>query len=220
LRRKEQLVHGFEVFRSHLGEELVGQISETRREREFYTFQTTLAALTDAFPEHSHDIVRGLVEMLAFDAIVGNNDRHPANWGVIVSVKVDGVPRFSPIYDTARGLFWNNPEAKLGSMLVNETSLQAYIRNSRPLIGWDGCDTLTHFELVARIACHYEEHRATLQKFVGAELVDKCDKMIQREFGGLLSRDRCELIRRCLSLRHRKYCEAIACIAFKGGRPC
>lgn len=48
--------------------------------------------------------------MLVFDAIVGNNDRHFYNWGVIVDLKGMKPPRFSPVYDTARGLFWNQSE--------------------------------------------------------------------------------------------------------------
>lgn len=79
LAKNESLVHGLEIFRRHLDDEMVKAIAATREEQHFYTFQTVLAAITDIYPEHTDLIMRGMVELLAFDAIAGNNDRHPLN---------------------------------------------------------------------------------------------------------------------------------------------
>ena len=54
-----------------------------REEQCFYTFQTVCTAVEERFPKNVDKIMNGMVEMLTFDALVGNNDRHPANWGVI-----------------------------------------------------------------------------------------------------------------------------------------
>ncbi|MBC8883138.1 hypothetical protein H9X57_06230 [Flavobacterium piscinae] len=51
--------------------------------------------------------------MLLFDALTGNNDRHYYNWGVISHIKNEHKPYFSPVYDTARGLLWNDSDKKL-----------------------------------------------------------------------------------------------------------
>jgi hypothetical protein len=95
LQRNESLVHGIEIFKDHLDVEMVEQIAKRRAEQEFYTFQTVSAAIAEKFPRHRQEIMAAFVEMLAFDALVGNNDRHPANWGVIVPIQQGMPPRFS-----------------------------------------------------------------------------------------------------------------------------
>jgi hypothetical protein len=82
--------------------------------------------------------------MLLFDALVGNNDRHFYNWGVIRSVELRQEPCFSPIYDTARGLLWNESEEKIVDLALSDARakvyLQKYIKGSRPKIGWEGAN--------------------------------------------------------------------------------
>ncbi|HVA46108.1 MAG TPA: HipA domain-containing protein [Pirellulales bacterium] len=136
-RGEESLVHGIEVFKQYLDEETVEAIAAARQEQVFYTFQTVLAAIKFAFPDHADEILPGVVEMLAFDALVGNNDRHPANWGFIVPVTKKPSPRFSPVYDTARAMFWNVSEEKVARILADPDMLDAYIDRSVPQIGWD-----------------------------------------------------------------------------------
>ena len=76
--------------------------------------------------------------MLTFDAIVGTNDRHPYNWGVIVPVNKNLSPRFAPVYDTSRALFWNSEEGYVERLLEDKTLLDNYINRCIPPVGWDG----------------------------------------------------------------------------------
>lgn len=106
-RRAEQLTHGAEIFELCLGKEDYARIADKKEESEYFTFQMTAEAIGNAFPGYEAEIVSGFVEMLAFDALIGHNDRHPYNWGVIVPIRKARAPRFSPMFDTARALFWN-----------------------------------------------------------------------------------------------------------------
>ncbi|HEX7378657.1 MAG TPA: HipA domain-containing protein [Pirellulales bacterium] len=210
-RGAESLVHGIEVFKQYLDEEMVAAIAASRQEQVFYTFQTVVAAIKHAFPDHAGAILPGLVAMLAFDAIVGNNDRHPANWGVIVPVAKRPSPRFSPVYDTARGMFWNVSEAQVARILAEPVMLSAYIERSIPQIGWDGDESkVGHFELVSGIYQDFAGFRGVLDKLAEREPLALCGRLIEEEFRHLMTDARRELILRCLKSRHDRYLAAIS----------
>lgn len=210
LRRKtESLVHGIEIFKHYLDEEFVEEIAQTRSEQEFYTFQTVCAAIKQSFPDHHPQLIAPLVEMLAFDAIIGHHDRHPANWGIIVPVTKGARPRFAPVYDTARALYWNLSEKRLAKMLADEQSFAAYIRRSTPQIGFDGCEKIDHFELIGSIFYDYPAFRSNISKFADSRLMLMCGKIVDEEFSQLMSKQRRELIKRCLFERHRQFCDVL-----------
>lgn len=83
-----------------------------------------------------------LVRLLLYDALVGNNDRHFYNWGIVRSIKQSFQPYFSPVYDTARGLFWNDDDDKIIRCTSDRQHRINYIikycRKSRPKLGWEG----------------------------------------------------------------------------------
>jgi hypothetical protein len=209
LGRNETLVHGIELFQGILDESMVKQIASERRESEFYTFQTVKEAVAFAFPDHSNEIMNAFVAMLAFDALVGNNDRHPANWGVIVSIRKGATPRFAPVYDTARALFWNNSETDVQKRLNDDAMLRAYVKKSKPLIGWNGSGQLSHFELVAQIDQNYPAYRPVLVPLTDLALIDACGRILEEEFGPLMSQERRQVIRKCLALRQKLYSMAV-----------
>ena len=62
--------------------------------------------------------------MLAFDAWVGNGDRHPGNWGVLM--QSSGIIRLAPMYD---------PAACLGAELTDGKDLLAPARRTVELLG-------------------------------------------------------------------------------------
>ena len=98
-RQNEQLTHGAEIFEVSLGKENYAQLANKKVESDYFTFQITRETIQEAFPGFEEDLISGFVEMLAFDALIGHNDRHPYNWGVIVPIHKRGVPRFAPIFD-------------------------------------------------------------------------------------------------------------------------
>lgn len=209
LRREESLIHGIELFRSSYGEEFVREVASERAERDFYTFPVVVDSIRSAFPGEAEEVVDGLIRMLAFDALVGNNDRHPANWGVISSVRTGVRSRFSPIFDTARGLFWNNTESFVRERIRDGALLDRYIERSRPQIGWDGIPNLDHFTLLRQIAASRPDYQSILRDAVGSLTLDDCARMIREEFGRLLSNERLRLIELCLRKRLERVREAV-----------
>lgn len=204
LRGQESLTHGIEIFREELGHEMVEEIADKRLEREFYTFSTVLDSIHRAYPIEQDEIIPAFIKMLLFDAIIGNNDRHPANWGVITSAKQSIRSRFSPIFDTARGLFWNMDEQGVRTRLNDPKSLESYVQRSKPLIGWDGEKELDHFTLIQRIIQNYPEYKSIIAGAISHLDLEKCANMVNGEFGHLLSEERLHLIDRCLGLRITK----------------
>lgn len=109
-RHSEQLTHGAEIFELCIGKENYAELAEQKIEREYFSFQMAEEAISEAFPSFEKNIMPGFIEMLVFDALIGHNDRHPYNWGVIVPITKRRSPRIAPVFDTARALFWNIPE--------------------------------------------------------------------------------------------------------------
>ncbi len=87
--------------------------------RDLFTFQFSEEAVRSRFTKYADEIMEAFVKMLIFDAIVGNNDRHFYNWGVIIDLLEKKAPTFAPVYDTARGLFWNYSEERIAGMTAN-----------------------------------------------------------------------------------------------------
>jgi hypothetical protein len=207
---EESLVHGAEIFEPILSKELVKEIAEKRGEREFYTFQMVEEAVRSSFPQHATAIMRGFVKMLAFDALVGNQDRHFYNWAIVTPVRKNLPPRFSPIYDTARGLFWNMDEPGIRQLLNNPPSLDGYINRSHPMLGWDKYGKVKHFELIQLVWENRPEYRECCRRFSATTFREKSRHLLDCEFKHLMSTERRELIKRSLALRHRRLCEAVS----------
>ncbi|MGH9894117.1 MAG: hypothetical protein ACREA0_19480, partial [bacterium] len=111
-------------------------------------------------PELEQDLFNALVDMVVHDAIIGVQDRHHENWGIIVQRGRAGPrPRFAPLYDSARGMFCNMPDAELRRFSGADglRRLDAYISRARPLMGWDGLQPrrgtkhITHDQLLGAI---------------------------------------------------------------------
>ena len=86
VRRKFELLHGIELaaryFQSNQSEvESAFELSDRKRENDFYTVPNMLEILTSLYPTHHKSLEEGFFRMLAFDAFVGAPDRHGMNWG-------------------------------------------------------------------------------------------------------------------------------------------
>ncbi len=175
-RRDEQLTHGAEVYELCLGKENYAEIADNKAERDFFTFQMTREAIHDVFAAHTEKIVKGYVEMLTFDALIGHNDRHPYNWGVIVPIR----------------------------KVSDANQIEKYVENCLPPIGWDGEQNVDFFRLIGLIWANFKDYRNNIEKFLPENLLELTKKMVEKEFGHLISAERRELIKRCLHLRQRK----------------
>ena len=202
----QELVHGVDIFAGFISDrEFVEEIEQQQLAREFFTFQFAIKAIEFAFPENYEEIILGFVELLVFDAIVGNNDRHFYNWGVIKNIQNIRKPYFSPIFDTARGLFWNDSEKKIVERVRQkdqlELYLKKYIKNSFPKTGWEDEKDLNHIELIKRIREYDENYSRIIDELLTKEKEQRILEMINSKFSGLVSVNRLFIIVECLKFR-------------------
>ena len=214
LKKNDRLVHGAEIYASYLNDDLsfVHQIEEKDMSRDFFTVSFTIEALKHAYPKNHEDITCDFLKMLTFDAITGNNDRHFYNWGVIENIKGAYPPKFSPIFDTARGLFWNYPEEKIREIILsgNKSShIRKYSKNSSPKIGIENEKNINHFKLIQILANKENFFRDCINEIVDAALSANEEKLFNEKFRYLISHDRVELIQECLSYRKSKLKECV-----------
>jgi hypothetical protein len=211
LRPDESLIHGAEIFAGYLADkDFVDQVGEERMERDIFTFQVVEDSVLNRFPNHAGEIMRGFVRLLGFDAIIGNNDRHHFNWGVITQVAGKRSPRFSPIYDTARGLLWNTDEAGLASSEARiDQFLDRYVKQCYPMLGWDGAGKPNHFELIEKIVDHFPSYARDLMSLVKLDLLDRVEFLLHDEFKQLFSPRRKMFILKCLRKRADSYADVV-----------
>lgn len=111
-------------------------------------------------------LLAGFVKMLAFDALIGHNDRHPYNWGVIVPIRRKKQPRFAPVYDTARALFWNVPEKRVRQMITDRKQLEDYVNKCEAPLGFDQEQTIDFFRLIGLLWNKLPEYRKFIESFL------------------------------------------------------
>ena len=208
-RFSQSLTHGAELFEIIFGKEDYGTLARTKKEHEVLSFQMVCEAVRETFPEHEIKIVSGFVEMLTFDALIGHNDRHPYNWGVIVPIRKAEVPRFSPIFDTARAFFWNESERSVKQMLTDKQKFEKYIKNCTTAVCWDGENDIDYFRLISLVWKNYEVYRPNIERFFPEEYLKNTLNMLDNEFGELMSKARMELIAQCLRLRRERLIDAV-----------
>jgi len=100
LQSEDILVHGAQIYSTYLEEnddKFIQEIEDQNWARALLTFQFTHEAVKFLFPQQFQSIMNHLVELLVFDAITGNNDRHFYNWAVITHIEGLNPPKLSPI---------------------------------------------------------------------------------------------------------------------------
>ena len=179
--------------------------------RTLLTFQFAEDAIQKIFPSKANVIIDNFVRMLVFDAIVGNNDRHFYNWGVVQNViNIDAVPYFSPIYDTARGLFWNVSEKVLNKKFyykngkINQQALEKYMNLSRPKTGWENEENINHFDLVEHIYYENTNYRNICNQLLNDVNLLEILRLIRIKFKHFYTEKRFNLVCECISQRFAK----------------
>lgn len=156
---------------------------------ELHTLERVRSVLETLEPE-SRTLVAAFANLLAFDAWVGNGDRHQGNWGII---RAPGQPvRLAPLYD---------PAASLGSELAdNDRRLanpaqvpEKYVLRCPSGFG-DGRDLIRQPAVVAQVR-EWPEWQAN----VGAWLASF--DQVRQEADGLLER----IPEKWLSLQRKTY---------------
>lgn len=206
----QELVHGTDILVTYVEDRtFIQEIQEKKLEPEFFTLETVVEAITASFPDDYIGIIENYFLMLIFDAWVGVQDRHFDNWAGVRSIYGKHAPYFSPIYDSARGLFWNEREEKLKKWVQqNQTEVQIdkQIRNSTPQVGLNTLGKVNHFKLAEVILSdRFIQIKSKAGSIFTVNSLIAVREMIQKEFEGLLSDIRIELIVRSLEKKVKCY---------------
>jgi len=208
----QQLLHGvqlaaicFEMDRDAVVQEIPPW---SPQERSFYTIEMIddLLHHISISEKNYRAMLDAFARMMAFDALIGANDRHSENWGLVVDPTKASPPCWAPLYDTARGLFWQwNDERLEGVDRANKRDefIRQYAARSEPLISANGLSRPNHFEVVREMADRYPDKFARgLRSVVEHFRPDDVTSMLHREFRLVLSRRRLEFIDHLLRTRH------------------
>lgn len=215
LSQKQELIHGADIFSGFVNDrDFVEQIEEQQLARDLFTLQFTKDALEFTFPYHWETILNQFIKMLLFDALVGNNDRHFYNWGVVRHIESKHEPYFSPVYDTARGLFWNESEKKVLTLWKDKKRLQPYLsrycENSRPKTGWEGIANINHFKLVSKIYKYeFGITKSEIKDLFSRSRFEQMMKSVELNFSCILGIERTKLILECLHFRYNEISKLI-----------
>ena len=189
--KNERLLHGVEIFEDIYGKAEMEKIQKDRSDqRNFYTLEHIMEALEVRCGQSFSHIQDAFYKMVLVDAWLGNQDRHAENWGVIAKEgdREDKVEfRFAPLFDTARGLLWNETLFDLYSKYSGnrkQENLAKYIEKSTPLMSLDGQKNISHFALsqfvrqkAPKVFFHFREKLARINI---VEEIYKFDRMLHR----------------------------------------
>jgi len=209
LKKNEKLIHGAEICGEYLDDmPLAEEIAEDKKSaRELFTFEFIRDAIRTVFPFDFEDLMCGLVKMIVFDGLTGNNDRHFYNWGIIDTTKKTAKkPIFAPLYDSARGMFWNSSDTNLKKLLydyeiyvkksgvIGGNKVVNYIANASPRISIESNKQATHFDLVGFIKRYSPEYRQIADELSSIEMEEAVLQMLRYEFYPLFIKERQELL--------------------------
>lgn len=214
---EQTLNHGANILSRFINEdnnEWIDELDKNKALKKEINIVDVLNAIKKIFPDEHSEIFNSFFHMLLFDALTGNNDRHYYNWGVISHIKNEHKPYFSPVYDTARGLLWNQSDEKVISLqkeLSNPDNkkVENYVLNSVPKISVPTNSKCNHFELIEFLdenKYFNNEHKSV---WTNHKFLDEAIVKLNSEFERLFIKERREVIQYVLDLRFKKIAEIL-----------
>ncbi len=173
---------------------------ENMKKRDMYSFQLIESALKD-FQLDSY--INNFIDVLIFDALIGNSDRHQENWSFItyndiverkdlkyramtkfykaigkekiITLYLSKIKKFAPIYDNGSSLGRELSEDRIAEYLKSNMSIEKYVLKGKAEIHWEN-KKITHFELLAHLMKnHGVQIRRTIER-----INDKFDEELLR----------------------------------------
>lgn len=218
IKRGQKLIHGIEILAEYYEDkDFVLEINKDRKNRRVYlTFDEIEKSIIHVYPKESNDLLKSLIRLITFDAIVGNNDRHFYNWGVIGDIYNSGMSDvvFTPIYDSARALLWNRTESKVLEMYrqfkSGSNELDYYINRSKPRFSFDENPEANHFELVQYLSNHHPNYSAIIATLTNIEAENTVIRELKGHISCFFSEERSILVEAILKKRFKKLRKVIA----------
>ncbi len=115
------------------------------------------------------DAVTAWGRLLAFDALIGNTDRHAENWGLVWRRQHGQLPRvdIAPAFDNGTSLGYEVKEQRLDRFAAGG-ALQKYIDGGKHHCGWSQADDARgrHIDMCVRYADSFPEAGETMRNVV------------------------------------------------------
>ena len=214
---EQTLNHGASILSRFIDEadnEWIDELDKNKALKKEINIVDVLDAIKKIFPVEHSELFNSFFHMLLFDALTGNNDRHYYNWGVISHIKNEHRPYFSPIYDTARGLLWNQSDEKVISLQKeinnpNNKKIENYVLHSVPKISIPDNIKCNHFELIEFLdnkKYFNDEHKSV---WTNRKFLDETILKLNSDFKHLFIKERREVIQYVLDLRFKKIAEIL-----------
>jgi HipA-like C-terminal domain len=161
-RKNEALIHGSllvaETFA--VNPSVLDQVQAV--EQEFYSIDFIRDTILMYCDVQGEAVFQSFINMLVFDALIGSQDRHSMNWGVLrPEITTDGASayRLAPLFDSARALLWDLPEGKLLLLDNDHDAIERYVIKSKPCIGplrdHPKVNHCNHFDFIAHLREKY-----------------------------------------------------------------
>lgn len=206
------LEHGANILSRYISESSntwIDELDNNKTLKKDINISDILHALKDVFEDDFGHISHGLVDMILFDSLTGNNDRHYYNWGVIRHISGDKRPYFSPIYDTARGLFWNKSDKKIVDLYQklekgNTKQIENYVLGSKPKISIPDNSSCNHFDLVAYLKKNNYITKRHIERWSDKYKLNCALNILKNEFNDLFIIERISIIEFILKSRFEK----------------
>jgi hypothetical protein len=156
------------------------------------------------------DVVDWWARTLTFDALIGNTDRHPENWGWLLkrtgSAAVEW--RLAPIFDNGTSLGWEIAETDL-IRAAKPDRIDRYVKRGRHHCGWDRAtdSPMPHFELCRLYAEGFPQARAAMRQvidFDSAEIMPILEQCMAADVGVPFTADRVRFVSALIEARKRK----------------
>ncbi len=214
---EQTLNHGANILSRFINEEnnkWIDELDKNKILKKEINIVDVLNSIKKIFPEEHSEIFNSFFHMLLFDALTGNNDRHYYNWGVISHIKNEHRPYFSPIYDTARGLLWNQSDEKVISLQKeinnpDNKKIKNYVLQSVPKISVPDNIKCNHFELIEFLEnkkYFNDEHKSV---WTNPKFLEEAILKLNSDFKHLFIKERREVIQYILDLRFKAIAEIL-----------
>jgi len=148
------------------GSDLLDRLIKDRKRGRPHGIQTNIR-LTQAYGVS--DAPQRWAAMIAFDALIGNTDRHPDNWGILhnfVKPASAGV-RLAPAFDNGTSFGHEIPDSKISDRMVPRR-LADYLDQGKHHCGWSPREDgrVQHSVMCARLASHDDDAGETINNVV------------------------------------------------------
>lgn len=154
-----------------------------------------------------------LSQLLLFDTLIGNTDRHQENWGLIFNPGFGRKVSLSPLFDNGTSLGHERFPEKVAAW--SEVRLERYIREGEHHLRLrqdDPKTRLNHLASISMLVSESEQNRAFVQQMMQtdfAALLAKIAYLCEIELEIPLSKQRFDWISRLLLCRHKLICELL-----------